>query len=63
MISPAFKESILLDKNLEWHPIYKIVKGEKKESGSKSFIVRIADGHPSLNLLNRAREKIMELAC
>ncbi len=34
-ITPAFKESILLDKNLEWQPIYKIVKGEKKESGQE----------------------------
>ena len=34
-ITPAFKKSILLDKNLEWHPIYKIIKGEKKESGQE----------------------------
>ena len=34
-----------------------------KESGSKNFIVRIARGHSSLNLLNRCREKIMELSC
>jgi hypothetical protein len=49
-------------KSIRFHIIHipgRIVKG----SGSKSFIVRIAHGHPSLNLLNRAREKIMELAC
>ena len=34
-----------------------------KDRGGKNFIVRITQGHPSLNLLNLAREKIMELEC
>ncbi len=34
-----------------------------KDRGGKNFIVRITQGHPSLNLLNLAREKIMELTC
>ena len=34
-----------------------------KDRGGKNFIVRITRGHPSIDLLNLAREKIMELGC
>jgi hypothetical protein len=34
-----------------------------KESGGKNFIVRISSGHPSFHILNRCREKILELSC
>lgn len=49
-------------KSIRFHIINipgRIVKG----SGGKSFIVRIASGHPLLNFLNRCRERIMELPC
>lgn len=34
-----------------------------KESGGKTFIVKISNGHPSLDLLNSARERIEQLSC
>jgi hypothetical protein len=34
-VTRAFKRSILLDKNIEWHPLYKPVKGENQESGQE----------------------------
>jgi hypothetical protein len=34
-----------------------------KTGGGKTFIVKISNGHPSLDLLNSARERIQELSC
>lgn len=34
-----------------------------KASGGNNFIVKLTNDHPSFALLNRARERIMELAC
>ena len=34
-ICDSFKEAILLDKDIEWHPIYKLVEGKKKASGQE----------------------------
>ena len=49
-------------KSIRFHIINipgRIVKG----SGGKTFIVKISNGHPSLDLLNSARERIRELSC
>lgn len=34
-ITAAFREAILMDKDIEWHPIYNTVNGKKEESGQE----------------------------
>jgi len=49
-------------KAIRFHIIY--IPGRiVKEGGGKTFIVKIPNGHPSLDLLNSARERILELSC